>query len=147
MSKEKSEAQEQQDRPEKENLPVEHKPEKETGPKVFKDVVIKGRLVITSDDGKSSIIMQAMDGVAGLWVRSETPGDKYPESLIAIYDDATQGPCIGFYKDVKEENLAMTCAISMGADGYPQIQVPNGRGGYGFIGLTELLDKLKPEWR
>lgn len=122
-------------------------PEVLTGNKVFKgNVAIKGQLSVISADGKSSIMISAGRELAGIWVQSESEKDKYPRSSIAIYD-GVDGPVLGFYRDTGEANLEMTCAICIGQDGNPQIQVPNGKGGFGFIGLTELLDLTKKEWR
>lgn len=115
--------------------------------KVIKgDVIIEGRLVVRSVDKRSQIAICPMEDCAGIWINSEPEGDKYPKSTVAIYDDKNQGPVIGFYKDTGLTGLALTVAIAMGETG-PCIQVEDGRGGYGWIGLHELLDKHKPEWR
>ncbi len=115
--------------------------------KVIKgDVIIEGRLIVRSPDKRSQIAICPMESCAGIWINSEPEGDKYPKSTIAIYDDKNQGPVIGFYKDTGLTGLALTVAIAMGETG-PCIQVEDGRGGYGWIGLHELLDKHKPEWR
>ena len=102
---------------------------------------------LVSPSGKSSITLQASDEIAGLWIDASPADDKYPRSCVAIYDDKHSGPVIGFYRDIGEKNLAMHFAICLDEHGIPQLQVDNGRGGYGFIGLASLLDYLKPDWR
>lgn len=123
-------------------------PKVHQGPQVFKgDILIEGALCVRSADGKSSIQIAPMEGTAGIWVQSETKDDKYPRSSIAIYDN-NDGPVIGFYRDIGEKDLAMTFAIGIDQkNGLPCLQVANGRGGFGSIGITELLDKAIPGWR
>lgn len=109
--------------------------------------IVARSLTLVSECGKSRITLKPYPDIAGLWIEAAPDGDKYPRSCIAIYDDKQQGPVIGFYRDVGEENLAMHFAISLGENSQPTLQVDNGRGGYGSIGLHEILDKVKPEWR
>lgn len=131
----------------------------DTGPKVHEgrqlfngDVMIRGALCIRSADGKSSIQISPMDSTAGIWVRSEGAGDKYPNSCVSIYD-GPEGPVVGFWRDTKSDDetttgMAMDFAISVDAKSkLPCLQVANGRGGFGSINLAELLDKVMPGWR
>lgn len=113
--------------------------------KVQKDLVVQGSIRIVSESGKSDIVLSVRDETAGLWIQATSKDDRYPKSLVAIYDDEHQGPVIGFYRDTGEQ-LVMDCALAMGVNG-PMLQVANGRGGAGAISISELLDKVKPDWR
>lgn len=119
--------------------------EGEAEPKL-QDLVV-GSLVVKSPSGRSSVTIQARDDCSGVWIQSSGLNDRFPNSVVSLYDDGVQGPVIGIYKDVKEKGMQMTIAFGVDADGNPMIQVPNGRGGVGYIGLGELLDTAKPGWR
>jgi len=110
-----------------------------------KDLVVQGSIRIVSESGKSDIVLSVRDETAGLWIQSSSKNDRYPKSLVALYDDEHQGPVIGFYRDTGEQ-IVMDCALAMGING-PMLQVSNGRGGAGSISISELLDKVKPDWR
>lgn len=109
--------------------------------------IVAESIRLVSPSGKSVVTLQASDDIAGLWIEASPEGDKYPRSCVAIYDDKNSGPVIGFYRDIGEDNLAMHFAICLDEHGIPQLQVDNGRGGFGHIGLAALLDHLKPDWR
>lgn len=97
--------------------------------------------------GDSSVIIGAHGSTAGVWIEARPPHDRFPRSLVAIYDDQEQGPVIGIYRDTGEKGLAMTCAISLDDDANPQIQVVAANGRIGQIGLIELLNRVKPDWQ
>lgn len=131
----------------------------DTGPKVHEgnqlfngDVMIRGALCVRSADGISSIQISPMDSTAGIWIRSEGKGDKYPNSCVSIYD-GPEGPVIGFWRDTEGDDkvasgMAMDFAIGIDAKSkLPSLQVANGRGGFGSVNLAELLDKVMPGWR
>lgn len=97
--------------------------------------------------GASSVVVGAYGDTAGIWIEAKPEGDRFPRSLVAIYDDKMQGPVIGIYRDTGEQGLALTCAISLDEDANPQIQVVAANGRVGQIGLIELLNRVKPDWQ
>ncbi len=119
----------------------------EQAPLEQKNLVVIGSLTVKSPSGKSSIVMQADDTCTGVWIQSSGPNDRFPNSVVSLYDDGVQGPVIGVYKDTKEAGMQMTIAIGLDANGNPMLQIPNGRGGVGYMGLSELMDVAKPGWR
>lgn len=125
------------------SLAAEEPEESET----LKDLVVEGSLIVKSPSGKSSVTISVRDEVAGVWIQSSGSKDRFPYSVVSLYDDGVQGPVIGLYKDTAEKGLQMTIAIGLDADGNPMIQVPNGRGNVGYVGLGELMDAVKPGWR
>lgn len=122
-------------------------PTREAAP-VIDEVLTARSIRLVSPSGKSTVVLQARDDMAGLWINASPDGDRYPRSCISLYDAKDTGPVIGFHRDTGEESgMALHFAICLDEHGIPQLQVDNGRGGYGFIGLAALLDHLKPDWR
>lgn len=109
--------------------------------------VLGDKLILRSDSHRGSVAAIANDDNAGVWIQCDAKNDKFPNSLIAIYDDVVQGPVIGFYRDTGEKDLAMTAAICLDDSGNPQIQVVTPDGKVGTLGLAELLNLVKPKWR
>lgn len=109
--------------------------------------VMGDKMILRSGAHRGSVAAMANDDNAGVWIQCDAKNDKFPNSLIAIYDDVVQGPVIGFYRDTGEKDLAMTAAICLDDSGNPQIQVVTPDGRVGTLGLAELLNLVKPNWR